>query len=228
MSQADDDGCVPFFGCRRSPRMRARLLSLLAVALCGASCVPTTCLNRVFGFPGTAPRVETVASFSLYARPVEVSIESAGGGRIGLDDLFAGGAYMRVDAAGGMTIWRWDWMPRSCPRVPPAVVAKVVRSWQPLLHHPISQRPIFQAMADPWTGRDDWRPDGPLLTFSIGPPSGQHVAFHWDGQMRLPPALDAAVIETLEMFCSHSRAAERSLRKDLPPQVAGRLDCRRR
>lgn len=80
-------------------------------------------------------------------------------------------------------------------------------------------------MANPYTGEDDWLPDGPLLSLSFGSPSGRSFGLLWDGQVKLSRDLDTAVMGTLEMICSNSRLAKRYLFRDLPEQVTKRLDC---
>ena len=82
-------------------------------------------------------------------------------------------------------------------------------------------------MADPEMG-EDWRPEGPLLSLSVSGASGNSLSLLWDGQSSLPEDLEAAVLTTLDLVCSNSRLGKRYLLRDLPRQLASRLDCQPR
>lgn len=186
-----------------------RGLSVLFVAFCGTSCiVPPSCLDRTFGSP--APDGEHLATLTLFAEPRAergVSITLRTGGR--------------------MTVSALDMWPESCPRVAREDLAALSRSWQPVLAAAVTPRTEVRALANPraFDGGPHAHPHAPLLSLSFGPPSGRSLQLLWDGRSTLPEDLDTAVIETLEMACSNSRRARRSLLRDLPPQVARRLDC---
>ena len=204
-----------------------RLLSLLVAALCATSCLPPKCVDRVFGPPGESRRGEHLATLALYAEPVEGAVATTGPAGTDPGDLYRRVTRITTDVEGDMAVSPRDPWPRSCPRIPAAALADVSRAWQPLLDEAPAPRTALQLMANAADGGDR-RPDGPLLSLTVGPTTGKRVDILWDGRSRLPDALDAAILVTLDTFCSHSRAAKRSLLRDLPRQVAERLECRRR
>jgi hypothetical protein len=171
-----------------------------------------------------ASRPEPFVSLTFYTEPVEGTVETNGPRSNRFSDLFARGWTITMNAAGGMAVSPLDHWPRSCPRVPPATLAELSRSWDPVLDWEIPPRAVVVGMANPYPG-PGWRPDGPLLSLQIGSASGKHLQILWDGRTPLPGPVEAAVLDTLETFCAHSWLARRSLRRDLPPPAASRLGC---
>lgn len=139
-----------------------------------------------------------------------------------MSPLFNRGAAIRLDADGALTVSAMDMWPESCLTISREELARVERSWQPFLDQVTRARTGIRALANPDLG-DDWRPDGPVLSLSFG--SERRVELLWDGRSSLPPDLDTAVLVTLETLCSNSRRAKKYLFRDLPQQVARRLDC---
>lgn len=201
-----------------------RTLSSLLIALSAASCVTPSCLDRVVGF--TPRRAEHFATLTLYAEPIEGPVERASSASILMPERFERGAVMWIDADGSMAVSRLDLWPLRCPRIAADDLAQVSRLWQPILDWLPKPRTGYHALTDPNVWRHDWRPDGPVLSLTLGSPSGKVFDVLWDGRSSLPGELGVAVMATLEMVCSNSRLARRSLLRDLPPQVAGRLECR--
>lgn len=194
------------------------------LALLATSCIVTPpCIPQAFG--PVKGRAEHFVGLTLYTEPVEEPGETDDPRGNRFVDLFERGWAITVNAAGGMVVSHLDRWPRSCPRVPEAALAELSRSWHPVLDWEIPPRTVVHGMSNPYTG-PGWRPDGPLLSLQIGPASGKHLEVLWDGRAPLPEPVEAAVLDTLETFCSHSRSARRFLLRDLPPPVAGRLDCR--
>lgn len=131
---------------------------------------------------------------------------------------------MTIDGKGGMTVSALDSWPERCLKVSQEDLAEVSRYWRPFLEKTVRSRTTVQVMADPYTG-DDWRAYGPLLSLSFGSTSEKVIELLWDGHLSLPEELDTAVIGTLELVCSNSRLARKYLLRDLPQQVASRLEC---
>jgi hypothetical protein len=140
-------------------------------------------------------------------------------------EWFERGAHMTVDESGSTAVSTNSAWPQRCPRVSREDLDDVSRYWRPILEQ-LDELPTtyLRFMADPDIFNDGWRPDGPLLELSFGTPS-ESVGLLWDGKSSLPQSLDTAVMGTLEMFCSNSRLAEKYLLRDLPSQVASRLEC---
>ncbi len=197
---------------------------MLTVALLGSSCVvPPSCIGPTFGLATSRP--EHFATLTLYAEPLEQPPEPQGGSGIGMWERFARGSTITVDGKGKMAVSGSGIWPESCPRAAPEDLGAAARTWRPVLDRTVTSHTDVLALASP-PGDDDWRPDGPLLSLSFGAPSGKTVGLLWDGRSTLPPDLDTAVLETLEMVCSSSRRARKYLLRDLPPEVSGRLECR--
>lgn len=125
-----------------------------------------------------------------------------------------------------MTVSALDMWPESCLTISREDLALIARTWQPFLDRVSTARTSLRALANPDLGHD-WRPDGPVLSLSFDSASERRVQLLWDGRAGIPPDLDAAVIGTLETMCSHSRRAKKYMLRDLPPQIADRLDCQR-
>jgi hypothetical protein len=203
-----------------------RILPLLAAALLGTSCVvPPSCIDRVFGLPGTSPNTEHFATLTVYGGPIEGPVERSHAASPRMSERFERGASITVNARGRMAVSSLDLWPERCPKIPQEDLAEVSRSWQPLLEPMSSSHMDLQVMANPYTSHGDWRPDGPILELSFGSTSGKSLGLLWDGRSSLPGDLDTAVMGTLEMVCSNSRLAKKYLFRDLPRQVTSRLDC---
>lgn len=201
-----------------------RRLVVLVVALCGTSCVvPPSCIHRVFGLP---TNVKHFATLTVYSEPIEEPLERKESTGIGMSERFEQGASITIDSRGRMAVSTLDLWPRSCPRIDQEELVEVSGAWQPIFERLVTPHIDLQVMANPYTWNDDWRADGPLLLLTFGSTSGKSLGLLWDGQLGLPKELDTAVIGTLEMACSNSRLAKRYLLRDLPPQVASRLECR--
>lgn len=200
-----------------------RRLVVLVVTLCGTSCVlPPSCIHRVFGFP---TNVKHFATLTVYSEPIEEPLGRRYSTGIEMWERFEQGASITIDAGGRMAVSTLDLWPRRCPRIDQEELVEASGTWQPVLEKLVTPHTDLQVMANPYTGNDDWRADGPLLLLTFGSTSGKSLGLLWDGHSRLPKDLDTAVIGTLEMACSNSRLAKRYLLRDLPPQVANRLEC---
>lgn len=203
-----------------------RILSLVVVALCGTSCVlPPSCIHRVFGLPSASPKAQHFATLTVYAGPIEGTVESGNSTSVRMSERFERGALITINAKGRMAVSALDLWPERCPRISPEDLLAVSQDWQPVLERMVRPHTDLQVMANPYTFNDDWRPDGPLVALSFGSTAGKSLGLLWDGRSSLPEALDTAVMETLEMVCSNSRLAKRYLLRDLPRQVTSRLSC---
>jgi hypothetical protein len=212
-------------GRREGTGSSVRILSFLVVALFGTSCVvPPSCIDRAFG--ASTPNDQHFATLTAYSEPIEEPLEGRYATGIGIWERFERGASITIDARGSMAVSALNMWPERCPRIAREDLAEVSRSWQPVLERMVTPRTDLRAMADPDTGNTDWRPDGPLLSLLFGSASGQSLGLLWDGRSSLPKDLDTAVMGTLEMVCSSSRLAKKYLLRDLPREVASRLECR--
>jgi hypothetical protein len=201
-----------------------RTLSVLVVALFGTSCVvPPSCIDRVFGF--SKPNVEHLVTLTTFSEPIEEPPKRRYSTGIGMWERFERGASITIDARGSMAVSASNMWPERCPKMSQEDLVEVSRYWRPVIEQMVKPRTHFRVMANPDIGNDDWRPDGPLLSLSFGSASGKNLGLLWDGRSSLPEDLDTAVIGTLEMVCSNSRLAKRYLLRDLPRQVASRLEC---
>ncbi len=142
-----------------------------------------------------------------------------------LSELFEQGARITMDTGGGMAVYRLSSWPERCPRISPDNLLEVSRYWQPVLDRMRVPHETLHAVACAGCG-EAWQPDGPVLSLSFGSLSGRSFELLWDGRTALSNDLDTAVIRTLETFCSNSRLAKKYLLRDLPQEVARRLDCR--
>jgi hypothetical protein len=202
----------------------SKLLCALTVTLFATSCVvPPRCIPRTFGKP--SPK-KLLVFITLYSEPIGEPPAQPSPNGFAMWPLFKRGAAIRLDADGAMTVSALDMWPESCPTISREDLARVARSWRPFLDRVTQARTDIRALANPHLG-DDWRPDGPVLSLSYGSTSDRLVQLLWDGQSSLPPELETAVIGTLATMCSNSRRAKKYLLRDLPQQVAGRLDCQR-
>ena len=183
--------------------------------------VPPKCVPRTFGKP--SPKKPLLA-IALYSEPVEEPRAQPSPNGFAMWPLFERGAAIGLDADGAMTVSALNMWPESCLTISPEDLARVDRGWQPFLDQMSKARTGIRALANPHLG-DDWRPDGPILSISFDSPSERRVELLWDGRSSLPPGLETAVIGTLETICSNSRRAKKYMLRDLPQQVAGRLDC---
>lgn len=203
-----------------------RILFLLVVALLGTSCVVSPpCIHRVFGLPNASPKAEHFATLTVYAEPIEGPVERRDSTGIRMSERFARGAFITIDAGGRMAVSSLDLWPERCPRIPQEDLVEVSRYWEPILEQMATSHMDLQVMANPYTGNDDWRPDGPLLSLQFGPTSGKNLGLLWDGRSSLPGDLETAVMGTVAMVCSNSRLAKRYLLRDLPRQVTSQLEC---
>lgn len=201
----------------------SKLFCMLNLTLLATSCVvPPGCLSRTFGKP--SPQ-KSFVFLELYSVPVEEPRNQPSATGFSMSPLFLKGAAIRLDADGAMTVSGLDMWPESCLSISPEELARVARSWQPFLDQMTTARGEIRALADPHLG-DGWRPDGPVLSLSFGSTSERLVQLMWDGRRSLPPELETAVLVTLETMCSNSLRAKKYLLRDLPQQVADRLDCR--
>jgi hypothetical protein len=210
-----------------------KALCLLLVALSATSCVvPPSCFDKAFDFP--PPEYDHFATVRTYSEPLAESPEcnlpsgsctwSGGGTGLRPSQWYQRTADMSVDAGGRMMVSNLG-DPRSCLRVPRDELDQLSSYWRPVFEQSSEPKTVLFFMANPEIFNDAWRPDGPLLDVSFGTLSGESVGLMWDGKSSLPPSLDAAVMATLELFCSSSRRADKYLLRDLPPQVASRLEC---
>lgn len=198
-------------------------LTLLVVALLGTSCVvPPSCIDRTFGSPRN---VQHFAKLTVYSEPIDEPSESRDSTGIGMWERFERGASMTIDASGSMAVSALNMWPERCPKISQEDLVEVSGIWQPVLEPLVKSHTDLQVMANPFTGNDDWRPDGPLLSLSFRSASGKSLGLLWDGRASLQQDLDTAVMGTLEMACSNSRLAKRYLLRDLPRQVTSRLEC---
>lgn len=212
--------------CLEGARCSVRILSLLVAALCGTSCViPPSCIDRVFGFPSTSPNAEHFATLTVFAEPSEGPVENRSSTSIPMLERFERGASITIDARGRMAVSSLDLWPERCPRIPQEDLLAVSQYWQPILERLVTPHTTLQVMANPYTFKDDWRPDGSVVALSFGSTAGKSLGLLWDGRSRLPKELDTAVMGTFELACSHSRLAKRYLLRDLPRQVTSRLNC---
>lgn len=197
-------------------------LVVLVVALCGTSCVvPPSCIDRVFGLPSDSPRAGHFATLTLYSEPVEGPVEENPSAGAGIGDRFVLNTFITIDDRGRMAVSRTDVWPRSCPKISGHELAAVSQLWQPILERIVTPHPDVPVVANATTGR----PDGPLLSLQFGPLADPRLGVLWDGRSTLSTDLEAAVMATLELMCSNSRLAERYLLRDLPREVASRLEC---
>lgn len=201
-----------------------KLLCALTITLFATSCVvPPGCVPRTFGKP--SPK-NPFLFITLYADPVEEPPTQPDPNGFVMSPLFERGAAIRLDADGAMTVSGLDMWPESCLTISREDLARIAENWQPFLDRVITARIRLRALANPDLG-DDWRPDGPVLSLSFDLVSEQRVQLLWDGRTSLPPDLNTAVIGSLETMCSNSRRAKKYMLRDLPQQVANRLDCQR-
>jgi hypothetical protein len=213
--------------------MNTKRSFLPLVALLATSCVvPPSCVDQAFDYP--PPRHDHFATVTTYADPVDEAPDcrlpsgtctwSGGGTGLRPSEWYQRTAGMSVDAGGRMSVRNLgDY--KSCLRVSPADLDAVSSRWRPILEHSPKDKTQFRFMANPEVFTDEWRPDGPLVEVSFGSPAGESVGLMWDGRTSLPASLDTAVMATLELFCSSSRRADKYLLRDLPQQVARRLEC---
>jgi hypothetical protein len=200
-------------------RESLRVLPLLVAILFSTSCVvPPSCFRWTYGF--SAPRIEHFATISVRSEAGEVPRWKT---RSGTPERFDRGSIIIIDASGSMMVTDLMSWPESCPRIPPSDLAEVSRIWQPILE----RAPKDQTRLE--VGHlyrdDDGRAHGPFISLSFGATSGRTIGLLWDGQRSLPEDLDTAVFAILESACSNSRLARKYLLRDLPQQVANRLEC---
>lgn len=201
-----------------------RILSLLVVTLLTTSCVvPPSCIDRTFGF--STPN-EPLARLTVYSEPIEGPLKRRYSTGVGMWERFERGTAITIDARGSMAVSSLKMWPESCPRISQEDLVELSQTWHPVLEQMVRPRTLFRVMGEnQYTWNEDWRPDGPLLELSFGSTSGKTLGLMWDGRSSLPRDLDTAVMETLEVMCSTSRRAKRYLLRDLPRQVASRLEC---
>lgn len=199
--------------------MRKRWLSIVAsliIVVSGTSCVPPSCFDLHYGF--SSGNDKAFVALTVFSEPIKGSFGSF------IPNRFANGASMNIGASGRMTVSGLDMWPRHCPTIPREDLAEVMRAWEPILRRLTRSETRIQMMANKYTGRDDWHPDGPLLSLTLMS-GGKRVDLLWDGSTPLSPDFDLAVMSTLEVVCSNSRPATRSLIRNLPRQVTNRLEC---
>lgn len=202
-----------------------RILSLLVVALFGTSCfVPPSCFDRTFH--RSAPDHKYFIGLTVYAKPIAEPKRRYAAG-FGMWELFASGASIDIDSGGTIAVKKLNMVPRSCTGIAQQDLTEVAGYWDRVLEPMVRHQTTLIVMPNPPTGKEDWRPDGPLLSFSIVSASGKIVQLLWDGQSRLPQDLDRAVMGTLELMYSKNRLAKRYLLRDLPPQATSRLERER-
>ena len=199
----------------------SKLLCAITVALFATSCITPRCIPSVFGRPSPT---KALLVLTVHSEPLEEPRGEPYPNGYMMRQLFERGAAIRLDTDGGMTVSRLDMWPERCLTISRENLAQVVETWQPFLDQLSRARTDIRALADPVLN-DDWRPDGPVLSLSFGSGSERLVHFLWDGRSSLPPELETAVVGTLETVCSNSRRAKKYLLRDLPEQVAARLDC---
>lgn len=199
-----------------------RFLLLLVVALHVMSCVPPSCYPQVYGT--SSRQIQHLVGVSVYSEPAEEPLERLYEAGVGMLERFERYARVDIDQKGRMAVYGLSVWPERCPRIPQDELAEVSRAWQPILDQLARPRTYFESMANPYTG-DDWRAEGPHLEITFGSVSEKTLELMWDGRSSLPEELDIAVIATLEMVCSNSRLAKKYLLRDLPQQVATRLEC---
>jgi hypothetical protein len=207
--------------------IRMRTICLLVAALFGISCyVPPSCFDRTFH--PSAPEHKYFVGVRVYAGPIAEPKRRYSTG-IGMWERFERGDSMEIAAGGTMAVGTLHPRPRTCPRVAREEVVELSRIWDTILE-PLRRRENFLMVmpGNPYTWKDEWRPDGPLVEVSVVSPSGKNLGLMWDGRTRLSKSLDDAVMGTLEVFCSNSRLAERYLRRDLPQETSSRLQCKRK
>ena len=117
-----------------------------------------------------------------------------------------------------------DLWPRQCPTMTREEVTELSRSWDPFLRQTARSETAICWMSSRYTARDDWQPDGPLVSLTLVSESGRRIDLLWDGT-DLPPELDTPVMSTLETVCSNSRLGRGYLLRNLPARVSGRLKC---
>ena len=202
-----------------------KVLLSLAVTLLATSCVvPPSCLSRHRG--ASTRRNGHFATVTVFSKPVEEPLKRRYPTGVGMWERFERGEVIRIDAKGGMTVSASNFWPERCLAISQEDLAEISGQWKPFLERVVRSQTTVQVMANPYAG-DDWRAYGPLLSISFGSTSGKHVGILWDGQLSLPKELDDAVMGTLEVVCSNSRLAKRYLLRDLPQQIASRLECSR-
>ena len=205
-------------------RESLQFLLLLVVTLQVMSCVPPSCYPEVYGIPSLSRQNEHFVTVRVYSDPIEEPLKRTSEIRVRMWERFKREASIDIDNKGHAAVFAWSDLPSSCPRISQDDLAEVSRAWQPILDRLVRDRTTLQVMANPYTG-DDWRADGPHLAITFGSVSEKTFELMWDGQSSLPEELDIAVIATLEMVCSNSRLAKKYLLRDLPQQVASRLEC---
>ena len=200
--------------------MRKRWLSIVAsliIVVSGTSCVPPSCFDLYYGF--SSGNDKAFVTLRVFSEPIKGSFGSF------IPNRFANGASMNIPASGRMTVSGLDLWPTHCPTIPREDLTEVSRAWEPILRRLTRSETSIQMMPNKYrVGDDDWHPDGPLLSLSLMS-GGKHVNLLWDGSTPLSPDIDLAVMTTLEVVCSNSRPATRSLNRNLPPQVTTRLAC---
>jgi hypothetical protein len=210
-------------GVARLHESPVRVLCLLLVVLFGTSCVPPACLGWAYDYSPPA-RVATLRTFT---DPHREPPESSAPGSVRFQDWFHRGVAIDINARGSMAVQRNIGWPDRCPRLAREDLEAMSREWEPFLELLSAPHTYWRTMRDPEIFDTDWRPEGPVVDITFhSPASGKSVSLLWDGS-RLPGALDPAVIGTLETMCSNSNWARKHLLRDLPPQVASRLRCRR-
>jgi hypothetical protein len=204
-----------------------RLAFSTVATLVLSSCVTPICWKHTFG----ATNSQLFASIDILSEPLQSPALDPS--RFGWGVWFGHKANIVVDDRGGKVTYDGSSWPEGCVTVSAEELAAVSRSWAPVLERVAEQMKragkrtmTSYRMEHPLTD-ESWRPYGPVMSLSFGPPAGTSFRLVWDGQASLPEDIDAAVSRTLEMFCSKGRNARRILLRDLPQQVVARLECAR-
>jgi hypothetical protein len=205
------------------------LAFLTLAALVLASCVTPSCWKHAYlGFSPSAKNRQSFARIIILSQPLTDSDPFAeprgrAAATYGLGVWFGHTAVMSVDSRGAMYTTDESSWPEGCVTVRAEELATVSRSWEPMIE---PDRAInLERMEHPFTD-ESWRPYGPLISLTFGSIE-TNLGLLWDGQSSLPEDLDAAVMRTLEMFCSNGRKARKILHRDLPQQLVARLECAR-
>jgi hypothetical protein len=199
-----------------------RALCVLLVALFGTSCAPPTCFNWAYNHSPRRYVVTLVTRTNLHEElPDDYDPQFSR-----FNYWFHHGVAIDINAKGSMAVQRDFGWPGRCPRLDRVDLEKMSREWEPFLEELSAPHTYWRTMRDPDFEAADWRPDGPLAEITFYSTSGKSASLLWDGSP-LPEKLDPAVIGTLETMCSNSNWARKFLLRDLPAEVASRLECQR-
>lgn len=159
----------------------------------------------------------------VYSRPLETPLERGSRERVMPWEFFRRSYVMTVDVSGGLTVSEGDFWPERCTSIGSESLQSIQEVLAPYLTGE-PRVPTVNMLEAPFTGKDDWRPQGSLIELSFGA-KGANLQLLWDGKAKLPDDLDQAIIATMDLVCDRSHLAKSYLSRSLPEEVSSRLEC---